>query len=97
MVLTYFHDLLIQDNLLYFAGSSEASVSANSPLSQSNSDTSTSTHLKLTPEKNTHFGTRKRKCDRPVKLAVVDEIAVSNLIQCTFHCDIYLNIFLVFL
>ncbi|VBB26573.1 unnamed protein product [Acanthocheilonema viteae] len=62
------------DNLLYFAGSSEASVSAHSPLSQSNSDTSTSTRLKLTPEKNTHFGTRKRKCDRPVKLAVTDEI-----------------------
>ncbi|OZC09810.1 zinc finger, C2H2 type [Onchocerca flexuosa] len=62
------------DNLLCFAGSSEASISAHSPLSQSNSDTSTSTRLKLTPEKNAHFGTRKRKCDRPVKLAVTDEI-----------------------
>ncbi|CAG9532963.1 unnamed protein product, partial [Cercopithifilaria johnstoni] len=67
------------DNLLYFAGSSEASVSAHSPLSQSNSDTSISTRLKLTSEKNTHFGTRKRKCDRPVKLAVTNEITVSNL------------------
>uniref|UniRef100_A0A1I7VFL0 Zinc finger protein n=1 Tax=Loa loa TaxID=7209 RepID=A0A1I7VFL0_LOALO len=61
------------DNLLYFAGSSEAGINAHSPLSQ-NSDISTSTRPKLTPEKNSHFGTRKRKCDRPVKLAVTDEI-----------------------
>uniref|UniRef100_A0A915PQE0 C2H2-type domain-containing protein n=1 Tax=Setaria digitata TaxID=48799 RepID=A0A915PQE0_9BILA len=61
------------DNLTYFAGSSEAGVSAHSPL-QTNSDRSASTRLKLTSEKSPHFGTRKRKCDRPVKLAVTDEI-----------------------
>ncbi|KAK6107429.1 hypothetical protein QQG55_28160 [Brugia pahangi] len=70
------------DNLLYFAGSSETGISGHSPLSQSNSDTSTSTRLKLTPEKNSHFGTRKRKCDRPVKLAVADGITHTKREPC---------------
>lgn len=67
--------------MLYHAGSSEAGVPAHSPLSQSNSDTSTSTGLKLTPEKNLHYGTRKRKCDKPVKLAVAGEIIVRILVS----------------
>ncbi|KAM3717225.1 Protein disconnected [Dirofilaria immitis] len=71
------------DNLLYFAGSSEANITAHSPLSQSNSDTSTSTRPKLTPERNTHFGTRKRKCDRPVKLAITDEITHAKRESCS--------------
>uniref|UniRef100_A0A1I8EXN4 Zinc finger protein n=1 Tax=Wuchereria bancrofti TaxID=6293 RepID=A0A1I8EXN4_WUCBA len=71
------------DNLLYFASSSETGISGHSPLSQSNSDTSTSTRLKLTPEKNSHFGTRKRKCDRPVKLAVTDGITHTKRDPCS--------------
>ncbi|VDK30386.1 unnamed protein product, partial [Gongylonema pulchrum] len=65
------------DNISYFAGSSEESVGKYSPLSQSISDTSTPSGPKLTPGKNSQYGTRKRKCDKPVKLAVTGESAVS--------------------